>query len=160
MIREATSDDAEQIANVHIQSWKTTYKGIITEKYNDDERMSLEFKINQWQDNIQNKESVVFIVEKINIGIIGFAHVINAGELCAIYILKEYQQHGLGTKIFQKSIDWLKEKRCTTMILWCFENHYQARKWYEHLGGKLLEVKSNVILCNNKYNKVCYQWEI
>ncbi|MFK0522174.1 hypothetical protein ACINKY_08160 [Paenibacillus illinoisensis] len=32
-IREATINDAEGIAKVHVHSWRTTYKGIIPEEF-------------------------------------------------------------------------------------------------------------------------------
>lgn len=43
MIREARSSDVEQIAEVHVASWRTTYKGIISEQFL--RKLSVERKI-------------------------------------------------------------------------------------------------------------------
>ena len=43
-IRTATIEDAKQIAFVHIDSWRTTYSGILTEEYLD--KLNLQEKTN------------------------------------------------------------------------------------------------------------------
>ena len=35
ILREATASDARGIARVHVESWKTTYRGLIADEYID-----------------------------------------------------------------------------------------------------------------------------
>lgn len=65
-IRQATVEDGLSIAVVYIDSWKTTYSGIITEEYFNTGNMSVEFKKNQWINNIKDKSSIVLVFEDSN----------------------------------------------------------------------------------------------
>jgi hypothetical protein len=44
-IRQATIDDVPGIAHVHVASWKSTYKGIISDEYLS--KLSVESRIKQ-----------------------------------------------------------------------------------------------------------------
>ena len=94
-VRAATESDAIAIAHVHIQSWRTTYAGIVPEAYlaalNEAERVLL------WQDWL-TRDVEVYVAD-LDGEVVGFA---SGGqireplqdydaELFAIYLLKTAQ---------------------------------------------------------------------
>ena len=70
-IRKATKNDAEGIAKVHVDSWRTTYKGIIP----DDLLFKLSYKnrTELWIKNIEKEDNFVVLAENPEGEIIGFA---------------------------------------------------------------------------------------
>lgn len=99
-IRVAEVRDAAAIAHVHVQSWMTTYEGIVPVEYlaslNEVDRVSL------WQDWL-TRDIFVFVAE-IEGEAIGFAgggairEAVEAYdcELYTLYLLKEAQGRGVG----------------------------------------------------------------
>ena len=51
-IRKAVLSDAKSIAKVHINSWKSTYKGIISEEFLN--KMNIERGIERWKGRLKN----------------------------------------------------------------------------------------------------------
>src|SRR5258708_36422890 len=101
LVRAAKEQDASAIAHVHIQSWLTTYSGIVPEDYlaslNEAERVLL------WQDWL-TRDIQVYVAEQDG-ELVGF---ISGGqireplqrydaELFAIYLVDRAQGRGLGT---------------------------------------------------------------
>ncbi|WP_319418044.1 GNAT family N-acetyltransferase [Virgibacillus necropolis] len=96
-IRKATMPDAEGIAKVHVDCWRTTYATIIPDEHLN--KLSYERREELWKNNISNGD--VFVVENEAGDIVGFSsggkertgkYPNYTGELYAIYILKEYQK--------------------------------------------------------------------
>ena len=114
-IRKAEVDDAKGIAKVHVDSWRTTYKGIVPDTFLDN--LSYEHRELTWKKGIN--ENNVYIAENENGKVIGFStggkertgkYEAYIGELYAIYILKEFQGKGIGRLLFQSIVDDLKER--------------------------------------------------
>jgi len=70
-IRKAIEEDVDGIAIVHINSWKTTYKGILPDQYLSS--MNLEAKKKNWLRNLKMLHNATFVAENANGEIIGFA---------------------------------------------------------------------------------------
>lgn len=45
------------------------------------------------------------------------------------------------------------------MIVWCFKENTNARKFYENLGGTVVEEKT-VIIGDDAYEEVCYYYDL
>ncbi|WP_083573597.1 hypothetical protein [Rossellomorea aquimaris] len=90
-IRKAVRKDAEGIANVHINSWKTTYKGIVSGDYLD--ALNVEERRERWEGILAGPHQTYVCV--LHTGrIAGFVSIgrerdkLYDGELYAIYLLK------------------------------------------------------------------------
>jgi L-amino acid N-acyltransferase YncA len=107
IIRRAKSDDAQGIAGVHVDSWRSTYQGIIPDDFLDN--LSVEQRTELWKINIAKEENYVVVAENNAGQIIGFADawkrdsnaVENASDLTSIYLLENYQGKGIGKRLFQ-----------------------------------------------------------
>ncbi len=138
-IRLAEVRDAAAIARVHVQSWLTTYKGLIPEEYlaslDEAERVPL------WQEWL-TRDISVFVAE-IDGKIVGFA----AGgpireplaaydaELYALYLLAEVQGRGIGKLLLTAVAEALARKNHTSMLVWVLEQN-PAVRFYEKTGAK------------------------
>ncbi|WP_221564764.1 GNAT family N-acetyltransferase [Alkalihalobacillus sp. TS-13] len=95
MIRRAKREDIGQIAEVHVASWKTTYRGIVSDTFLDS--LTSEQKISQWTRNLEQDDSILLVAVEAG-QVVGFVsagksrsdHFPFEAEIYAIYILKDY----------------------------------------------------------------------
>ncbi len=165
IIREARFEDAADIAKVQIDTWRTTYRGIIPDDYLAE--MSYEEREQRWATKLSNPEDNYFTFVALDDSekIVGFirggkyreSDPIYVGELHAIYILKAYQGKGFGRQLTQALIKRLLEIGIHSMILWVFAENYTARRFYEALGGQY--VKSNYFeISGVMIEEIAYGW--
>ncbi|MFX0044117.1 MAG: GNAT family N-acetyltransferase [Candidatus Hodarchaeota archaeon] len=170
--REARVSDAVGLAKVHVDTWRTAYKGIIS----DDFLQSFDYKgrESRWRERleVQDEKRFFYVVEDRIRKIIGFAvggleqfepnieDPITSkynGELLAIYVLEEHQRKGIGSKLVQKVVKSLLKHEINNMLVWVLkESKYRA--FYEKLGGKYLTEKYKEI-GRDKYKIVSYGWD-
>ena len=115
-IRRATEKDLIGIAHVHVETWQSTYKGIIPDEYL--QSLTIENRTKNWKRNLKTLHTTTFIAENEAGDIIGFA----AGgpeqtrdpyyqaEIYAIYILDAYQRKGIGKQLIKPIAKLLEEK--------------------------------------------------
>ncbi len=108
VIREAILSDYRGIGKVHVDSWISTYTGIMPDVVL--EKLSYERSSNKWKVNIGNSIEnpiEVLLVAEVNDNIIGFCcgglnrdsyYTEFQCELSAIYILDSFQEQGIGAK--------------------------------------------------------------
>ena len=126
LIRPAHRDDAAGIARVHVDSWRTTYKGIVPDTILDN--LSYETRTRQWYIGLSNPNRTIFdyvatdpsdqIVGFVNGGTERSGDPEYKGELYAIYLLKEVQGQGLGRRLMLTLVERLVQERYTNMLLW------------------------------------------
>lgn len=144
-LRRATAADAPAIARVRIDSWRTTYRGIIPDAYLD--RMELDASTAIWDRVLTAGPNTtsVFVAERAG-EIVGFAcgamlaeakYGIDA-ELVAIYLRREFQRVGLGRQLMGAVVDAQVAHRATGILTWVIAGNKAARRFYERLGGELL----------------------
>lgn len=163
LIRKAKIQDAEDIAKVHIDTWRTTYKGIVPDEKLDN--MSLERDI-EMQKKFISKEEVITLVCEIEGKVIGFACCGErrdgpekfTGELYGLYILKEYQGRGIGNRMVEDVVDELKSRGYNSMLLWALEENSSCR-FYEKLGGEKVG-EQYLEYAGKKVKAVAYGWEL
>jgi GNAT superfamily N-acetyltransferase len=143
-IRLAEMQDAAAIAHVHVQSWLTTYNGLVPEEYlaslNEAERVPL------WQEWL-TRDINVFVAE-IEGKIVGFAGggpireplAAYDAELYAIYLLEEVQGRGIGKDLLSAVAEALVGKDHRSMLVWVLEQN-PAVRFYEKTGAEHLMSK-------------------
>jgi GNAT superfamily N-acetyltransferase len=144
LVRAATEQDARAIAHVHVQSWPTTYSGIVPEDYlaslNEADHVLL------WQDWL-TRDIQVYVAEQDG-ELVGFS---SGGqireplqrydaELFAIYLLHRAQGQGLGTALLRKLAESLVAKGFKGMAVWVLERN-PAIHFYEKSGAMLVSDK-------------------
>lgn len=133
LIRKAVPTDAAGIANVHINSWKTTYKDIVSDEYLDS--LTVEDRTVRW-DGILSGSHQTYVCQLEDGGIAGFVSIGKErekkyeGELYAIYLLKEYQRNGIGSDLFTFAMDALKSQGFSNMLVWVLKENASKHFYY------------------------------
>ena len=162
-IRKATLEDVEGIAKVHINSWKSTYKGIIPDDFLG--KLNIESGIKRWRERLENPSEKyrILIAEDDKQQIIGF---IDGGnnrgesdtydaELYSFYLLEEVQKQGIGREMLRAFAEELKNEGFFNLIVWVLKDN-PARTFYENMGEKYLESKC---LEELSVEEVSYGWK-
>ncbi|MCM3638115.1 GNAT family N-acetyltransferase [Sporosarcina luteola] len=160
-IREAMPGDEDGIARVHVDSWRTTYKGIVSESVL--QNLSYEQRAENWRRGIGR--STLYVAEVDSGEIVGFAtggkertgNYDADGELYAIYLLNEMQGQGIGKKLMQTIAKNLKEQGFSSMLVWVLERN-PSKTFYESLGGKAID-KTMIDIGGEEYKEIAYYWE-
>ena len=140
MIRPALPVDAAEIARVHVDSWRTSYRGLLADDFL--ESLSEAGYTERWSRVIGDGTSRVFVVEEPE-GIVGFAsggreragESAFEGELYAIYIVAGSQRRGHGRELVRAMAAALRDMGLSDMIVWVLRDNVPAREFYERLGG-------------------------
>jgi GNAT superfamily N-acetyltransferase len=138
-IRKADIEDAAAIAHVHLESWKTTYAGIVSDAFL--ASLNKEDRTHSWQEQILAGNISIFVAEDEK-AIFGFAAVGKIreklddydAELYAIYLLRERQGQGVGRTLVLTSASALRVKGFMSMIVWVLEQNPSV-SFYERLGA-------------------------
>ncbi len=164
LIRKVRYEDIEKIVDINIKDWKKVYKGIIDDNTLDN--LDRNAKIKKWREhyNIGN----VIVAEENGI-ILGYCRYdTNAvfensdidSEIIAIYVDYDKLGSGVGRKLVEYVMKDLKNKNKTKMILWCLEKNKDARRFYEKMGGKLIQGEKYFDKDGKKYKEVGYVYDI
>ena len=81
-------------------------------------------------------------------------------EIIALYVDYEKLGNGIGKKLVEYAINDLRNKSKTKMVIRCLEKNENARKFYEKIGGKLLEDEKYFEVEGKKYKEVGYIYDI
>ena len=144
-IRSATPADAAAIAQVRVDAWRTTYKGMIPDAYL--AAMKVEDSTVLWTKVLAAgpNSSSVFVAENAD-GVVGFAaghllakpkHGLDA-ELSAVYLVREAQRAGVGQRLVATVAAAQRAHGATGLIVWVIAGNKPARAFYEKLGAELL----------------------
>lgn len=161
-IRKAVLADARGIAEVHVDSWLSTYRNIVPADYLN--QLTYEARERLWENNLANCD--VFVAEDESGKIIGFAD--NGkertgkfenllGEVYSIYILEEHQSKGLGNLLLKRTVQDLLGKGINSMIIWALEEN-RACGFYEKMGGRIVDTKKMEI-SGKQLTERAYGWE-
>lgn len=161
-IRRAEPQDATSIADVHHESWKGAYVGIIPHK-------ALSSMLSRrgsrwWADAIRRAASVLVI--EIGGEVVGYAtlgrnrarELPQEGEIYELYVRPEYQGIGLGTRLFAAAREKLAAHGLAGLVVWALEENDNAVDFYARAGGR--DIAEGVEVFDAKaLRKVAFVWE-
>ncbi len=163
-IRMAQPADAAAIAKVHIDSWRTTYQGIVPDDY----LASLAYEPRtQWWHTILSQSDptrFVYIAENDRGQVVGFASGGRErggdpdyqGELYTIYLLQGAQQRGLGRQLGAAVVQQLLQAGLMSLLVWVLADN-PCRRFYEALEGQRLYDK-RITIGGVSLVEVAYGW--
>ena len=163
-IREASEEDAVAIARIHVDSWRTTYPGIVPDDIL--AGLSYERREDAWRATLSNPDTqeAVFVAEEVGGQIVGFASgglersgdPVYKGELYAIYLLQEYQGQGLGRELILTVVKRLLQEGFRSMLVWVLREN-PSRGFYEKLGGQYVR-EQLIDIGDAQLVEVAYGW--
>ena len=147
-IRPAEVRDAAAISHVHVQSWLTTYKGLVPDQFlaslNGAERAP------EWERWL--KRDISALVAEIDGELVGFAaggairEPLDAydAELYTIYLLERAQGRGIGKALLTSLAEALVRKGHRSLMVWVLEQNpavsFYARAGAQYLKSKQVEI--------------------
>lgn len=144
-IRRATPADAPGIAEVRIDSWRSTYRGLIPDAYLDG--MQVDASTALWDRVLTAAPNATSVFVATHDGaIVGFSagnplaepkHGADA-ELTAVYLRREFQHAGIGHRLVAAVVDAQRQNGATALIVWVIAGNKAARRFYEALGAELV----------------------
>ena len=159
-VREATAADADAIGDVHAETWRAAYAGVLPEGAFDPAR-----RRQHWHAYFARPwpGSAVFVAVD-DTGVVGFATLgrcrdeDGAGELFAIYVHPERWDTGAGRALIRRGEEFLREAGYAQAVLWVLEGNERAERFYrfagwEHDGGRKVEEFQGAVLTEVRYRK-------
>lgn len=160
-VRAARTGDAPGIARVHVESWRTTYSGLVPEHYLSG--LSVDESSSLWRERLGAGSSITLVAEAAG-ETLGFASggpSLEKGfsgyeaELYAVYLLRKHQRGGVGHRLFAAVAGELLRER-GPVFLWTLA-YGPACGFYERIGGVMLGSRE-IEIGGAKLTEVAYGW--
>lgn len=133
-VKKMRSDYSKNFGYVIYTAWEETYRGLMPDSILNNRSME------KWVDMAHKNPKNKYIAKVDNkiVGIIGFLPQArdfvtdkNSGEIVALYVLKEYQNQGVGKALMNKALNDIAKSKVTLFVLKGNEN---AIGFYKHMG--------------------------
>lgn len=144
-IRKARAQDAQSIARLHAMSWRTAYRGMLSDAYLDGDLAADREAL--WADRFANPRANQYVaVAETNGVLAGFAcafggHDPRWGTLLEnLHVATAHKRTGIGSKLVQDVARW--SLRCHSngsMHLWVLQPNETAQAFYKGSGAKEIE---------------------
>lgn len=143
--RKANKTDAANIAHLHAESWRNTYRGMLSDAYLDNnvhaERQA------HWQKRFDAPTENQYVLVAENEGqLAGFVCVYGADDakwgslIDNLHVRPDLKGQGIGKQLIQKAMAWAKGNYPNQGVyLWVFEANSASRRFYEAMGGANVE---------------------
>jgi ribosomal protein S18 acetylase RimI-like enzyme len=164
-IRPGRPADAEGIARVYVDAWRSAYAGLIPNSVL--VRMSIGAQARECAQQLSRRryaESVV-VADLAGHGVIGFGScgaarhtgLSHAGEIYTLYIAPEHQERGVGRALLMQLFGALVERGLNSALVWVLALN-PARFFYEAMGGRRVAEKKER-LWNTLLPQIAYGWD-
>ncbi len=150
-IRKATMEDAQAIAEVHVNSWKATYQNLINEQ--DLSNTTVEHRQILWETilKLPRKQQPVTVIEEQGV-IVGFISGGKErtdrfgydGEIFAIYLMPSHQGKGLGKRLLKAFAEEMHELGYRSLLIWVLTNN-PTHQFYLKLGAEKIDQEQTTI---------------
>jgi ribosomal protein S18 acetylase RimI-like enzyme len=160
-IRQADETDLTAISHVLVDTWRTTFRGLVSDTFLDN--MSYAQQRDRHLRYMLNQRVSYFVAECGQTGeVIGFVsggpirdrEFRYASELYAIYIRQEFQGRGIGRRLFCALVDQLFRSGPTSMMVWALANH----SFYERMGGRAITTRPIELDAVSAADVVAFVW--
>lgn len=132
-------------AYVHWKAWQEAYHGLVDRDYLDNFTLEkcteMAFR---WSDNILVAKENDKVVGFVGYGVHRDDSLPEAGEVYAIYILKEYYDKKIGYALMCAALEKLSEHK--KIAVWVLEGNLRAIKFYERCGFQFDGTKKQINL--------------
>lgn len=144
VLRQARISDAKAIAKVHVETWRSTYAGLVPDAYLVDMKERRQASI--WR-RILARESPperTLVAEMPGAGLVGFGSSGPSrrdvprgygGEIYALYVAVDWQGQGFGRQLLTALLKSQVEAGNKAAFLWVLAGN-PTRFFYEAMGGQ------------------------
>jgi len=163
-IRAATPADAPEIARVHVQAWRESYRDMMPAATL--EALSVERNARNWASILDHGEKNIVLVAEIEAEVVGFGSACLArsealgatGEVTSIYLLDHVKRLGIGRELFASLMRALVARGHRSAGLWVLIDNHGTRRFYETLGGRT-GASRIVAGSHGDLHEIAYVWD-
>ena len=169
-IRRATKADAPAIGRVHVETWQSTYAGLLPDAML--ARMSTVRQSAWWTNSIADPVEArgIFVADDAERGVVGFGSCgpvrdtpegldgteQRVGEVYLLYVETDFQNEGIGRRLLDALFRQLKADGFDTAVLWMLADN-PTRFFYEGLGGQMVGERQDTF-AGADVDEVAYAW--
>jgi ribosomal protein S18 acetylase RimI-like enzyme len=169
-IRRARKDDASAIGRIHVETWQSTYAGLLPDKMlanMSDVRQSA-----WWSRALATPGEAkgIFVADDEEAGVVGFGSCgpvrdppeglngteMRVGEVYTLYVEPDFQNVGLGRRLLDAMFRQMRADGCDTAVLWMLADN-PTRFFYEGLGGQRVGDRTDT-MAGQEVDEVAYAW--
>jgi ribosomal protein S18 acetylase RimI-like enzyme len=146
-LRKASIEDFERIASLHALSWRSAYRGILSDEYLDNDLE--EERKDHWRNKLarlMGKEFVILAEDQT--GLLGFAAVLDKPEngyeafIDNLHVRPELKGRGIGKKLMRAVAMQLSSSGRNSVYLWVLKGNDAAEAFYKSRGGSPADVST------------------
>ena len=141
-VRRAGASDARAIAQIHVESWRAGYVGLMPDEVL--ASLSVDERAGHWRSRLADPGSglVTFVVEA-DAEVVGFCSLAlpardpdtpQAAELAALYVSPRRWRRGVGRTLIQAATSAMSEEGYREAILWLLTGNRPGLEFYSALG--------------------------
>jgi ribosomal protein S18 acetylase RimI-like enzyme len=161
-IRIARPEDARAIARIEVETWRSTYAGMLPDRVL--VNMSERRQTASWASFLRHRPEDVAVATSANGAIQGFGNcgtqrdstIRFAGEVYTLYVAPDRQSQGLGRSILMSLFQRLVDTGHATALVWVVRAN-PARYFYERLGGQQI-MHRPIPVGGQQVEAVAYGW--
>lgn len=144
-IRDAAPADAEAIARLHTESWRSAYRGVLLDDYL--EKHAHRERVSAWQERFsQDSQKPMFVlIAELADEMAGFVCVfpeedpVYGSFLDSLHVAPRLTGQGVGRKLLSAAAQCLvTDGSLVGLYLWVIEQNQRARRFYEKAGAAVV----------------------
>jgi ribosomal protein S18 acetylase RimI-like enzyme len=170
VVRPAGEADAAGIARVHVETWRSTYAGLLPTEYL--VSLSTVRQAAGWAQLLSHasERSGTFVATERELGVVGFVsvgkvrkvpvtpdqHWRGAGEVFTLYVAPDHQNQGLGRRLLAAGFTELVKRQLSAALIWVLAPN-PSRFFYHAMGGVQIGVQQEHF-AGQTVDEIAYGW--
>lgn len=144
-LRPMLAEDATAVANIHAASWRTAYRGILSDAYLAGDVVPERQQV--WQENLEVRDDsqfgVIAVLDDIPVGfvfVVGRVDPVYGNLVDNLHVSPEARSAGIGPQLLAAAADGMRDRVWDRRAhLWVWDANVRARAFYARLGGREVE---------------------
>ena len=144
LVRPAKIDDVAAVAKLHVDTWRTTYSGLIAPDFLSS--LTYEEKEAQWMQGMKASSSRTQRLVATHDGVVAGFSIVgqrgpdewgDASEMYALYVAEGLQGRGIGKQLFDSASTWAHDAGHDRLIIRVLKGNEPAIRFYGSRGAIL-----------------------
>lgn len=162
-VRLARPVDAQAIAAVEVETWRTTYAGILPDEVL--VGLSVDGRTRHWRTELERAPKGIWVWRDNSGAISGFGQCGRQrdlslpfqGEISMLYVQTDAQNNGIGRQLLLALLATLLASDCRTILTWVLRSN-PSRYFYDHMGARAL-LERQIPVAGHLIDAVGYGWD-
>ncbi|MCD6073157.1 MAG: acetyltransferase, family [Rhodospirillales bacterium] len=160
--RAAREADAQRIADIYIETWRTTYAGSVPDRVL--VNMSNDRQAIYWTRAIKQGNEIVGVAEDDKAGLVAVGSAganrtrgsQYAGEVYTLYVQPDFQNQGIGEHLLAHLFREIHDRGMNSAVIWVLAAN-PSRFFYENMGGKRIGEREEA-MWGTTLREIAYGW--